>query len=65
MKQMQPVLKVVVIGGSAVIAINSIWQLTKVKTIADGVMPVITLLVATSAFAYAMAGQEVRVIPAA
>lgn len=59
----QQILKWTVVGGSAVIAVNSAIQLTKVKSIREGVMPVITLLVGVSAFSYAMTAKRISFAP--
>lgn len=63
MKDAQPILRFIVIAGGAVIAINSAGQIFKAKTITEGIMPVVGVLVGISAFSYAMMGQEVRLIP--
>jgi hypothetical protein len=58
----QQILKWTVVGGSAVIAVNSIIQLTKVKSIKEGIMPAVVLLVGISAFSYAMT-EKVGFVP--
>jgi len=59
----QDILKWTVVGGSAVIAVNSIMQLTKSTDLKSAIMPAITLLVGVSAFSYAMTADKVGFIP--
>ena len=59
----QDVLKFTVLGGSAVIAVNSIMQLTKSTDLKSAIMPAITLLVGVSAFSYAMTADKVGFVP--
>jgi hypothetical protein len=59
----QDVLKWTVVGGSAVIAVNSIMQLTKSTSLKSAIMPAITLLVGVSAFSYAMTAEKVGFVP--
>lgn len=59
----QQILKWTVVGGSAVIAVNSVFQLTKVSSIREGVLPVITLLVGVSAFSYALTAPKITLVP--
>jgi len=59
----QQILKWTVVGGSAVIAVNSVFQLTKVSSIREGIMPAITLLVGVSAFSFAMTAPKISLVP--
>ena len=59
----QDVLKFTVLGGSAVIAVNSIMQLTKSNDLKSAIMPAITLLVGVSAFSYAMTAEKISLVP--
>ena len=61
--QVQQGLKLIVMGGSAVIAVGAVTQLVgKPFSIKTSWMPVVTLLVGVSAFSYAMTS-EVSFIP--
>jgi hypothetical protein len=51
----QSVVKVVTIAGSAVLVLNSAMSLTRVKDVKSAVMPVVSILVGVAAFNYAMA----------
>lgn len=48
------VVKVVTIAGSAVLVLNSVMSLVKVKDVKSAVMPVVSILVGVAAFNYAM-----------
>ena len=63
MTKTQQVLKMTTIGGSSILAVGAIMQLTKVKSISEAIMPVLGLLVSVSAFSYAMSAEEVSFIP--
>jgi hypothetical protein len=57
-------LKVTVIGGSAIIALGSVHQMYKHKwKLKESAFPIITLIVAVSAFSYAMSGAEITLVP--
>ena len=53
--------KVVTIAGAAVLAVNSVMQLTKVSSPKTAVMPIVSLLVAVAAFNYAMSAEGGKV----
>jgi len=55
-EQLKQAQRIAVLGGSSILVLGSVWQLTKVKTVKDAVMPVIATLVGISAFTYASAG---------
>lgn len=59
----QQILKWTVVGGSALLAVNEIVKLTKTKSLKEGIVPVIYLLVGISAFSYAMTAEKVSFIP--
>lgn len=68
---LQKGLKYVVIFGSALIAVDAAVEgynaLTKEKDVAKkaqkAVLPTVTLLIAMSAFSYALSGKEVKIVP--
>ena len=59
----QEVLKWTVVGGSAVIAVGAVMQLTKSTNLKSAIMPLVTLLVGVSAFSYAMTAEKVGFVP--
>lgn len=46
--------KFATLGGASLLVFNSVFELTKVKTIRGGAMPIIAILVGLSAFNYAV-----------
>lgn len=59
----QQILKWTVVGGSAVIAVNSLVQISKSGLSKASIMPAITLLVGVSAFSYAMTAEKITLLP--
>ena len=59
----QDILKWTVVGGSAVIAVNSVMQLFKSTSVKSAIMPAVTLLVGVSAFSYAMTAKKISLVP--
>jgi hypothetical protein len=47
-------IKIVTIAGASVLVVGSVLNLLKAKSLKDGVMPVVAILVGASAFGYAM-----------
>jgi hypothetical protein len=57
------ILKWSVVGGSAIIAVNSLVEISKAGLSKKAIMPVITLLVGVSAFSYAMTAPKISLLP--
>jgi hypothetical protein len=51
---LQKAMKVVTIGGSAILVLNAAMQLTKATGFKSAAMPLVTILVGVAAFNYAM-----------
>jgi hypothetical protein len=51
---LQRAMKVVTIGGSAILVLNAAMSLTKATGIKSAAMPIVTILVGIAAFNYAM-----------
>jgi hypothetical protein len=47
-------IRIATIAGSSVLVINAVMGLTKVTSIRDAIMPMVTVLVGAAAFNYAM-----------
>ena len=47
-------IRIATIAGSSVLVINAVMGLTKVTSIRDAIMPIVTVLVGAAAFNYAM-----------
>lgn len=61
----QKAMKVVTIGGAAVLVLGSVVSLTKVKSVKEAIMPAVAILVGISAFKYATAATPVIEKPTA
>ncbi len=65
---LQTTLKYTVVGGSVIMVAGAISQLynkvtTKTITLGGAVMPIVSILVGVSAFSYAIADNEITVVP--
>jgi hypothetical protein len=50
----QKTIKVATIAGASVLAVNAVMSLTKVASVKEAIMPLVTILVGVAAFNYAL-----------
>lgn len=58
-ENLNQLVKVVTIAGSAILVVNSGMKLTRVSDVKSGLMPVVSILVGISAFKYAMSSKPI------
>jgi hypothetical protein len=58
-ENLNQLVKVVTIAGSAILVVNSGMKLTRVSDVKGALMPVVSILVGISAFKYAMSSKPI------
>ena len=58
-ENLNQLVKVVTIAGSAILVVNSGMKLTRVSDVKSALMPVVSILVGISAFKYAMSSKPI------